>query len=1196
MIDREYVKLNTSLQTASNADTLITNAEGDIEATLELRLPQNIFAGGGVKKVDKVEMITSKFRLSMENTPIAQLPLDTTLLTPSLVPSTCKMDVYPYCLLDNNQIRPLPGDENASNAFPNYKKHIIDYKIFYVTGTDDPIMFDEYYVLCNSTGNGLPTNSRFYNAFKEAGVLNLETHIMNMCAQSNHEPYKIEGSSLFIHNIGTLEQMLQDGLENAISFASSSGTAVVNVFFYDSQNIPSSVTPKPNSSISIVSPATEFDTTLYFWKYEVDAENSTIDSGLAHACKPAIRLGEQSLSISYDSAAFKNTIPIFWNTPFINTYDQPEQMSIDKLRSHVWSEPPPKRIYKYDVVVNADTSYDYGLPMTMDCAPMNLVVNKEMKDTFSFLPWIKMDDLSNIETRVPQYTVTKSKRLTYENMMEIAGSSANYYIPCESDKIIVSTTNGLLEHKLHFGVLDFSTIPVKYGTTAEITAAMDSPLSRLYNPTNNPGLALLPQITPPYRYWLYITEEFTPTGSSSSTYKHYTAANIEVEDVRLSEEAMINCGWKAVDRSREPTMPAALTPTTTEEQINEYTTFVPVQPNEEEIKSGEHIIEANSTYSLYSYRTNLNGDGLGIGPVNTYLKKDENGNLKYYLSCGWKSLLSTNEMPDNEEVYERFYWHPGGVSRFTDINVEVSVDLRTASSTSTYKTVVTDEGTYRYSFYVAAVDILEQINGGETPYRYYTLTDETISSTASIKETYAKSWEETTTFVTDASESMQVTPFVMEPNLQDENFYILDGTTAQVQIGAQETIQTNNYNYQVKQEVGYANLEKRSCSYTTTGIPLDLSTENDPPFEKIRTSRMCGGVSSVYLYNESRALPVKSIAYTYRIATDNPDVRSNELVYAGTKCSEFIEKIGEGSVDLETIGDWESATEISPAPDPNPLDPILISSVKSNNPSLVAGTSIDALHRTDPILTNYNREATQLEGSGVARYWIINNEQYPAEHTNVLTSGWTVKTGTPPESLKTGIIEVPDSVGYQTFIIYWEVDYTTVNYIYEETPSFIITCDDYRANPATITTVTEENPQYEGNVRLTFTWNNLPMVVMSPIQSIVLTLSGVTLSQEICPINIQNIGGSSLTSTVPVVENYYSLAQTLRDLHDELVVVKDDFNDKATYTLAATSGQERVLHLSAKYITKDGTLHQIYIPKNGVYSIQLTFGITYYIS
>ena len=122
------------------------------------------------------------------------------------------------------------------------------------------------------------------------------------------------------------------------------------------------------------------------------------------------------------------------------------------------------------------------------------------------------------------------------------------------------------------------------------------------------------------------------------------------------------------------------------------------------------------------------------------------------------------------------------------------------------------------------------------------------------------------------------------------------------------------------------------------------------------------------------------------------------------------------------------------------------------------------------------------------------------------------------------------------------------------------------------------------------------MVVMSPIQSIVLTLSGVTLSQEICPINIQNIGGSSLTSTVPVVENYYSLAQTLRDLHDELVVVKDDFNDKATYTLAATSGQERVLHLSAKYITKDGTLHQIYIPKNGVYSIQLTFGITYYIS
>ena len=120
------------------------------------------------------------------------------------------------------------------------------------------------------------------------------------------------------------------------------------------------------------------------------------------------------------------------------------------------------------------------------------------------------------------------------------------------------------------------------------------------------------------------------------------------------------------------------------------------------------------------------------------------------------------------------------------------------------------------------------------------------------------------------------------------------------------------------------------------------------------------------------------------------------------------------------------------------------------------------------------------------------------------------------------------------------------------------------------------------------------MVIMSPIQSIVLTLEGVQVNQEYQPVNMKQPDGSSLTSTVPIIENYYSLAQTLRDLHDELVVVKEQFDTTATYTLSNTSGQERTLRISAKYITKSGMLEQIYIPPNGVFSLQLTFGISYY--
>ena len=137
--------------------------------------------------------------------------------------------------------------------------------------------------------------------------------------------------------------------------------------------------------------------------------------------------------------------------------------------------------------------------------------------------------------------------------------------------------------------------------------------------------------------------------------------------------------------------------------------------------------------------------------------------------------------------------------------------------------------------------------------------------------------------------------------------------------------------------------------------------------------------------------------------------------------------------------------------------------------------------------------------------------------------------------------------------------------------------------------------EYNGNVQLTYTWSDLPTVIMSPIQSFVLTLRGMQCTQEIYPVNISN-RNASLTSVIPIIENYNSTASTLRDLHDELVVARDDFSDAAVYKLSLNSGQERTITLAACYITKDGMLHQMYIPKNGVFTLQLTFGLSYYIA
>ena len=144
------------------------------------------------------------------------------------------------------------------------------------------------------------------------------------------------------------------------------------------------------------------------------------------------------------------------------------------------------------------------------------------------------------------------------------------------------------------------------------------------------------------------------------------------------------------------------------------------------------------------------------------------------------------------------------------------------------------------------------------------------------------------------------------------------------------------------------------------------------------------------------------------------------------------------------------------------------------------------------------------------------------------------------------------------------------------------------------TIIAEDEINGVGNLRLSFTWLNLPTVVLSPIQSFVMLLSGMQVTQEIQPINIAQAAGSSLVSSVPIIENYYSLAQTLRDLHDELVVIKDSFNDAVTYKMKPTSGMERTLTFTVKYLTKDGRLHQLYIPKNGVFTLQLTFELTYY--
>ena len=395
MNDREYFKLNTSIQTASNAKSLIKDADGNLEAKIEMRLPDNIFnTGGPTRKIETAEMQCSKFRISMEHTPIAQVTLDTELSNDTTKATTCQLDVYPFCLLDDNQLSPSdPVSAKNTLAFPHYKDHKIEYNIklaqFDSEGEiTDYILLEYVSVTANSGEQGFPTDNKFYQLLKTAKVFQQTNHMMNMCIQSNHEPYIMSGKNVLLHNIGTLEQMFQDAVENAMTYASLSDKQVINVILADSLNLPENIQSQINLDNSLF--IDDISRNAYFWKWEKDEAQSEITNHLKYACKPRVILKEQSLTIEYDSAVFDEIVPILWNTPFVDTFDHPEQLTIDTLRNSVWSQPPPKRVYQYGVT-NSDDSYNFKLLTNTSCACTNIICNEGMRNTFSFLPWIKVD-------------------------------------------------------------------------------------------------------------------------------------------------------------------------------------------------------------------------------------------------------------------------------------------------------------------------------------------------------------------------------------------------------------------------------------------------------------------------------------------------------------------------------------------------------------------------------------------------------------------------------------------------------------------------------------------------------------------------------------------------------------------------------------------------------------------------------------
>lgn len=381
---------------------------------VELRLPDNLFSNNEPRRrISKVEMETSKLRVSMENTPIAQLPLDTTV-DQSLMKynlSTAELGVYPFVVVGNeNRIYPDVTDEEAVSSFALYKQHKTNFILRACTdvGNETFVTFAQYQT--TAYASDFPKTSPYYQVLKKNQVFQAVTPGFAL----SFPDAKVENGKLYIHDVRELEKAIASALEYAVTYACTQDNEDMYVdFVTEAQASEAGVDIDTASSVYVDS----LSQTVYFWKYWLGGDSGATASLIA-GFKPTVQITGQSLTIKYDTAGFTNVVPVLFNSEYIQTYDYPFQMNIDLFRQSLWYKPPPKRMYKYGVGTDGDPpAYDYRLLLDMQAAVFNIIGNKAMRDSLSFLPWKKVN-LSQID--VPQssrFLVEVSKQSSYNTMV-----------------------------------------------------------------------------------------------------------------------------------------------------------------------------------------------------------------------------------------------------------------------------------------------------------------------------------------------------------------------------------------------------------------------------------------------------------------------------------------------------------------------------------------------------------------------------------------------------------------------------------------------------------------------------------------------------------------------------------------------------------------------------------------------------------
>ena len=1166
MTDREFLKLNTSIQTASNTDTIKENSDGTIPASIELRLPDSLFdTQTGNKKVDSVTMLTTKFRLSLLETPIAQIPLDTSLSqTTKKNISTCKLDVYPYVIDDGGNILPTPVRNQMNIAFPSYKQHETTFIYHvYTTITPEPqytTLPDIDYSNGNDLFNQFPTSSRFYELMEKNNLIG--NHILNMTIPSTHEKLEIDTDSALVKNISTLEQMWADGLENAMCYAGTGTIQRITIDLVD-VTLVSQITGSNIPNTNVIVHLDDLNCDVCYWKV---GEISTINEDILQCgVKPDVNITEQSVKISYDTVPFDPVVPVYWSNSFIDTYEFSEQQMIDSYRKESLCFPPPKRIYQYGVNTSGDTAslnYNFSIPNPLSAEVFNIVANKATKDTFPFLPWVPIDN-----SIFQKYTTQQKKYIcSTQTETNVTGMKKIYNQCCNQPHI--GTVDSL---RLYCSKLFME------GNTYHYTAGFDA----------NRQLNEVPQYLLDYLTQTYPVDQPFTTNTAFVIAIDFIfpeqdigyTTSLQLKDVspynRFNQRAVIpmeddaNYADRAAYHSEIP-----------------LTRITDVIVSSSDVNDTSIATDTNSVYITTTEQTlkhELESETNTPVDNTTLLSSEDDAQFIIFYKRG-----------DTSKPYTRGIDRYGVGTCITQDFVNHSLTpnawrlniLRNIHYMTWYQPPFDpdDEVLSNDPIYIDGVKYLRgsliwnmrPLHGGTddnymlfTTNQGYTInTYENLNGTQNIREYSDVSlFSETDTPIS-----------TVYPNLMDdtsESLYLLNGASSIIDIGSQEVIQTSKNLFSVTTEIT-TTTKYRDITETINGC-------DDSGNKKQYQKRLLG--------MDDESYPGFKI-YGLKYKINNSTEELSDAVLIGSQYEEL------GTIDIpETIestiySDWydidtHEDTEVINTDDLKYAtylnSPYSENSIQSNT-EYVSVDNIQASGHAFTRFTVYNELLRKFIEVEYTLSPLINSTRY-------IVPGCEPNVGT-----RTRFDETYDEIQFL-----WKLKSDNINgnelycnpsTIYEAQRHYK---EEYQETEKTITV--ELLPQvYKGNIRLTYTWNNLPTVIMSPIQSFVIVLNGMNVSQEIYPINIAQPTSSSLTSTIPIVENYLSLATSLRDLHDELVVIKETYSDSAFYKLDTSSGQERTLTLTVKYVTKDGRLHQVNIPKNGVYMIQLTFGISYYLS